>query len=62
MTFVAVSVGALSKPGVDTGIGSASKPFPSPFSASPVITISWHAAFSTTFGGIGPASAFSQRG
>ena len=36
MTLVAVSVGALSKPGVDTGIGSASSPLPSPFSASPV--------------------------
>ena len=33
MTLVAVSVGALSKPGVEIGIGSASRPLPSPCSA-----------------------------
>ena len=40
ITFVAVNVGALSKPGFDTGIGSASSPLPSPCSASPVSTTS----------------------
>ena len=60
-TLVAVSVGALSKPGVETGIGSASRPLPSPLSASPVITTCWHAADSTTRGGMGFASARSQR-
>ena len=40
ITFVAVSVGAPSKPGVETGIGSASRPLPSRLSASPLITTS----------------------
>ena len=33
ITLVAVSVGALSKPGVEIGIGSRSSPLPSPCSA-----------------------------
>ena len=48
MTLVAVSVGALSKPGVETGIGSRSRPLPSPCSASPSITTSWQAASLTS--------------
>ena len=40
ITLVAASVGALSKPGVEIGIGSASSPFPSPSSSSPSITTS----------------------
>ena len=35
MTLVAVRVGALSKPGVEIGIGIMSRPWPSPCSASP---------------------------
>ncbi len=57
MTLVAVSVGALSKPGVEIGMGSASSPCPSPWSAAPSITTSWHAAWLTRRGGTGWAIA-----
>ena len=57
MTLVAVSVGALSKPGVETGIGSMSRPWPSPCSALPSITTSWQAASLTSRGSIGLAMA-----
>ena len=60
MTLVAVSVGAESKPGVETGIGSISRPRPSPLSASPSITTSWQTASFTSRGSIGLAIALSH--
>ena len=60
MTLVAVSVGAPSKPGVETGIGSMSSPLPSPFSAAPVdARLPGTARSSTTRGGdrVGDARA-----
>ena len=59
MHSVAVRYGAESKPGVDTGTGSAARP-PGAFRASPVITTSWHGAALTTTGAIGLAIAFIQ--
>ena len=40
LTLVAVNVGALSNPGVETGIGRLSRPLPSPLSALPSSTTS----------------------
>ena len=53
----AVKYGPASKPGVDTGIGSASRPLPSPRRSSPVSTTSWHGASSTRRTGTGFAIA-----
>ena len=41
MHSVAVSVGAASKPGVDTGTGNMARPPPGFFKSLPVITTSW---------------------
>ena len=57
ITLVAVNVGALSKPGVEIGIGSRSRPLPSPLSASPSITTSWQTASLTSRGSTGLAMA-----
>src|SRR6478609_2111429 len=55
---VAVRYGAASKPGVDTGTGSALSP--SVFNAAPVMTTSWHGASLVGTGGIGWAIAAIQ--
>ena len=60
MTLVALSVGALSKPGVETGIGRQSMPCPSCERMSPVSTISWQGASSTSTGSTGWAIAASH--
>ena len=60
MQLVAVRVGALSKPGLEIGIGSISAPLPSPTRSSPSITTSWHGASLTRRGGTGLAMALSH--
>ena len=57
IVLVEVRVGAASKPGVETGIGRASSPLPSPSRSSPVSTTSWQGASSTITGGMGLAMA-----
>ena len=47
----------MSQPGVEIGSGMPSSPLPGLSSALPVMTISWHGAFSTTRGGIGFCAA-----
>src|SRR3974390_1790158 len=54
---VAVNVGAASNPGVETGTGRRARPSPGFLRSSPVITTSWQLPRSTTFGGIGLATA-----
>ena len=49
---VAVRYGAESKPGVETGTGSALSP-PGAFRSLPVMTTSWHGADVTATGAIG---------
>ena len=57
---VAVRYGAASKPGVEIGTGSVARPPPGRVRSSPVMTTSWHGAFSTNSGGIGLSIAFIQ--
>src|SRR5580704_19160656 len=60
MQSVAVSVGAASKPGVDTGTGKMARPPPGTVRSLPVMTTSWQRAVLTSTGGIGLAIAFIQ--
>ena len=61
-TQAAVKKGAASKPGVEIGTGSDSRPWPGPCSAAPSSTISWQGGLVTSTGGMGWAIARSQAG